>query len=79
MKTVIVKWGNSQGLRLSKELLETAALCVGDEVSMTADAGGIIIRKVFRHRSLEERLAGYEGGYRSEEWSLGSPVGDEEF
>jgi AraC-like DNA-binding protein len=37
------------------------------------------VRGLNCHRSLKERLAGYEGGYRSEEWESGRSVGEEEF
>jgi len=80
MKTSIVRWGNSQGVRLPKELLEAASLKVGDSVSLTTEEGGVVIRKAaFRHRTLEERFAGYTGDYRPGEWDTGSPVGEEEF
>jgi len=34
MVTKIQKWGNSQGLRTSRHLLESASLSVGDEVAV---------------------------------------------
>ncbi len=36
MVTKIQKWGNSQGLRLAKQVLEDARLSVGDDVDVTA-------------------------------------------
>lgn len=79
MKSMIVKWGNSQGVRLPKELLETAALKVGDPVRITSDVEGIRIRKdARRHRPLAERLAGYAGEYRPAEWDTGVARGQEE-
>ncbi len=39
MLAKIQKWGNSQGLRLTKNLLEDAQLDVGDEVDWGEPAG----------------------------------------
>ncbi len=79
MKSMIVRWGNSQGVRLPKELLEAVALKVGDPVRITADAEGIRIRKdARRHRTLAERLDGYSGEHRPTEWDTGAARGKEE-
>jgi antitoxin MazE len=45
MTSKIQRWGSSQGLKLSKELLETANIAVGDDVKGIAKAGKIIIEK----------------------------------
>ena len=42
MVTKVQKWGNSQGLRLSKDLLEEAWISVGEEVVAARD-GEIVI------------------------------------
>ena len=38
MITKIKKWGNSQGLRLTKDILADAQLNVGDEVEVIIEA-----------------------------------------
>ena len=38
MITTVQKWGNSQGLRLSKTLLADIAMSVGDAVDVSAMA-----------------------------------------
>ena len=43
MITRIHKWGNSQGLRLSKELLSQADIEVGDAVEVALRDGSIVI------------------------------------
>jgi len=43
MVTKIQKWGNSQGLRLARQVLEEAFMAVGDEVEVAARDGLIII------------------------------------
>jgi antitoxin MazE len=43
MITTVQKWGNSQGLRLNREVLLAARIAVGDAVEVTARAGAITI------------------------------------
>jgi antitoxin MazE len=50
MTTKIQKWGNSQGLRIAKDLLARARLAVGDEVELDARAGTIVVRPLRRVR-----------------------------
>jgi antitoxin MazE len=80
MKTKVAKWGNSQGVRLPKFLLEIAEMTENDTVEVTADSNGIMIKKSENKRvrkSTAERIAGYTGDYVGEEWDTGPPVGDE--
>lgn len=74
----IAKWGNSQGIRLSKQLLEEAGMKMNDEVILVAEAGRIIIEKSCRHKTLEERAEQYGGKLGPyEEFDWGEPVGRE--
>lgn len=43
MLTKIQKWGNSQGLSLTKNLLADAQLGVGDEVDISIKEGILIV------------------------------------
>jgi antitoxin component of MazEF toxin-antitoxin module len=43
MITKIQKWGNSQGLRLSKDLLSDADIDVGDAVDVAVHKGALIV------------------------------------
>jgi antitoxin MazE len=76
----IQKWGNSQGIRLGRKLLEDAELLVGDEVDVSLEDGVIVIRPVKkvrgRHR-LEELVARIPEDYRAEEVDWGEPIGKE--
>lgn len=66
--TTIQKWGNSQGVRIPKQLLEALNLRESDKVQIGRQQDAIIIRKAgLRHRTLEERLAGFEGPYEFNE------------
>jgi antitoxin MazE len=76
MVTKVQRWGNSQGLRLPKELLETANLTVGDEVKVVAKDGKIVIEKPKKF-DLKDLASRMPKDYKVEEVSLGKPVGKE--
>jgi len=62
MYATIQKWGNSQGLRIPKALLDALGLRENDRVELTQTDDGIHIKKaVSLHRTLEERLAAFYG------------------
>ena len=78
--TKIQKWGNSQGLRLAKQVLEDAHLSVGDDVNVTARNGVIVItsaRRIRGTRSLQELVSRIPDGYKSKILDWGRPVGGE--
>ena len=43
MKTKIQKWGNSQGIRFNKDIMESIHLHIGDSVEVKVDENRIII------------------------------------
>jgi antitoxin MazE len=80
MRTSIIKWGNSQGIRLPKLLLESANFKENDDVEVMAEKNSIVIKKAVsnrKHRTLKERLENFSEEYKFEEWDTGMPVGDE--
>jgi antitoxin MazE len=80
MITKIQKWGNSQGLRLSKELLSDADVHVGDSVEVAVRDGAILIEPVRRVRGrldLRELVRRIPKDYKTEEVDWGRPVGKE--
>jgi len=81
LKTTIQKWGNSQGVRLPKVILESVALKENDQVDVIVDDDTIIIKKAARKRrakvSLEELFENYTGDYQPVEYDWGKPVGRE--
>jgi antitoxin MazE len=80
MVTKVQKWGNSQGLRLTKQMLEEAHLAPGDEVDVSVKAGVIVIspkRKIRGRYRLEELVAEHDKHQKTEELSWGKPVGKE--
>ena len=80
MVTKIQKWGNSQGLRLTKQVLEDAQIAVGDDVDVTVQNGVILIAPVRRVRSrknLADLVSRIPEDYQAEEVDWGAPVGRE--
>ena len=80
MHTRIQKWGNSQGLRLAKNVLEDARLGVGDEVDVAVQDGIIVVAPTKRIRGryhLEDLVAQIPADYHASEVTWGKPVGKE--
>ena len=79
METQVVKWGNGQGIRIPRLVMNELGIRVNDTLLMEIEDGKIILRrKTFRHRSLEERAAAYGGKlgpYTEYDW--GEPEGRE--
>jgi antitoxin MazE len=80
MRAKIQKWGNSQGLRITKALLADACINVGDDVNITVKEGTLIvtpaqrIRKKYNLKDLVEKIP---EGYQVKETDWGKPVGKE--
>ena len=80
MVTKVQKWGNSQGLRLAKQVLEDARISVGDDVAVTARDGMIVIAPVRRVRgkqNLHELVSRIPKNYQTGEMDWGKPAGRE--
>ena len=79
MTIKIMKWGNSNGVLLSKEILSNAELKTGDEVEIIVDSNkNIILKKPNRRLTFEELFEGWDGDYvMAEELDWGEPAGEE--
>ena len=87
MRTTIVKWGNSRGIRLPKPFLESLDLKDNDIVDVITDNGKIIIQKSRQHKTLKQRVEKFygkdfetvleENPYEFEEIDWGAPEGEE--
>jgi antitoxin MazE len=78
--TKVQRWGNSQGVRIRKDLLESADLVVGDEVEVEVRDGGLVItpaRRIRGRQSLAQLVREIPAGYRPEELEWGAPAGRE--
>ena len=63
MYATIQKWGNSQGIRIPKSLLEALGIHENDRVELLQDRDMITIKKAVAapHKTLEERLTSFYG------------------
>ena len=62
MEIQLVKWGNGQGIRIPKLILQELCRRLTYTLGMEVRGEQIIIEKVkFKHRSLEERARAYGG------------------
>jgi antitoxin MazE len=80
MLVKIQKWGNSQGLRLNKNLLSDAKLGVGDEVDISVKDGVIIVtpaKTVRGKHNLKDLVSRIPKNYQTGELDWGEPVGKE--
>ncbi len=80
MITKVQKWGNSQGLRLSRELLADVRIDVGDAVVVSVHEGSLVITPARRVRGgldLEQLVARIPEDYQPEEFDWGGPAGRE--
>ena len=80
MITKVQKWGNSQGLRLSKELLSNVEIDVGDSVDVAVRDGVLVVtpaRRVRGRLDLEQLVRRIPKGYKPNHLDWGPPVGRE--
>ena len=63
MQTTVVKWGNSQGIRLPKAFLQNIQIAENDQVDVILEKERIIIKKsnVKKHKTTKERLIEFYG------------------
>lgn len=80
MITRIQKWGNSQGIRIGKELLQAMALEVGDSVEVAVGEGTLVVTPARRVRGgvrLEDLVAAMPADAETVEVDWGAPSGTE--
>ncbi len=80
MVTKVQKWGNSQGLRVSKEILEKVHIAVGDTVDVSIQKGSIFIQPVKQLRGrycLKDLITHMPKDYKRGKEDWGKPMGKE--
>ena len=80
MLAKIQPWGNSQGVRINRQLLKEAHIDPDMPVQITAHEGKILIEPVTKVRGkydLETLLKKMPKNYETQEESWGSPQGKE--
>jgi antitoxin MazE len=78
MQAQVKAWGNSQGIRLPKDVLQEAGVAIDDVLDVRVSNGAIMLMKQFRHKTLEERAAEFDGRLELDgEFDWGESVGRE--
>lgn len=80
MVTRVQKWGNSQGLRIAKSLLEEVGIQVGDPVRISIRDRRLVVEPAATVRGrndLRTLVADMPDDYRVAEEDWGPPVGRE--
>ena len=80
MSTTIQKWGNSQGLRLKKDILDTLNISAGDSVRVFVRSGDIIVspdKKQAKKIDLKKFFLKTPKQSKIHEVDWGTPVGKE--
>lgn len=77
MVTTIQKWGNSQGIRIPKFLLEAVQWSENEKLSVCAEEDRIVITKAERRKNIKELFADFDGTYEPVTMDWGEPVGEE--
>ena len=67
MLSVVSKWGNSQGVRISKKLLQSTGIELNDKVEIKAKDGVLIIMPTAK-KPLEWYLEGYDNEPDRYDW-----------
>ena len=70
-------WGNSQGIRIPKSIIDRLDLKVSDVLDIEIENDAIVLRKQFVHKSFEDRLKEYNGKISVCDFDWGEPKGRE--
>ncbi|MCP4144579.1 MAG: AbrB/MazE/SpoVT family DNA-binding domain-containing protein [bacterium] len=80
MLSKIQKWGNSQGIRIPKGILEDSKIEIGEDVDISIKDGTIVIKPVKKIRGrydLKELVAKMPQNHTPHEEDWGDPEGQE--
>lgn len=77
MTTLVSKWGNSLGVRLSKAVAAAVNVEDGDEVDVSVQDGAIVIRPAAKRYTIEELVEGITPKNRHGETDWGPLAGHE--
>jgi antitoxin MazE len=79
MRTTVAKWGNSLGVRLPRNMIESVRLTEGQTVELEIQDDAIVIRNARKRFKLADLLADMKPELRHDEQDFGAPVGREEW
>lgn len=78
MLVKVQKWGNSQGIRLSKQVLSEANILIGDALEIITTKEQIVIKPVRKIRGkydLKDLVSQIPSNYKVQEEDWGSSIG----
>ncbi|PJM73468.1 hypothetical protein CS006_05385 [Bifidobacterium primatium] len=83
---VVATWGNSEAIRIPKEIREQTGISAGSYVTLDVEDGNIVIRPVspkttrvsdYNVPDLRDLFADWRGTWQPEEDGFAAPVGQE--
>ena len=80
MLSKVKKWGNSQGIRIPKNILEDSCISVGEEIDITVEKGKIVLEstiKIHGRYNIQDLVNDMPANYEVNEEDWGSAVGKE--
>ena len=78
MMTTIQKWGNSQGVRIPKILLDTVNWSENEEIVIIVENGKLVMEKAKgKRKNIKELFKDYEEDYKPINVDWGEPEGEE--
>lgn len=78
MTTTIQKWGNSQGIRIPKMLLDTVKWNENEKIIIVVDNGKLVMEKAkSKRKNIKELFENYNEKYEPINVEWGDPVGEE--
>ena len=78
MTTTIQKWGNSQGIRIPKIILDTVNWSEDEQIMIVVDNGKIVMEKAkSKRKNIKELFENYKEEYEPTEIDWGEPKGEE--
>ena len=76
--TTIQKWGNSQGVRIPKIILDSVNWTEDEQIMIVVDNGKIVMEKVkAKRKNIKELFENYKEEYQPNEIDWGEPKGEE--
>ena len=78
MTITIQKWGNRQGVRIPKKILDTVKWTEGEQIIIIVDNGKLIMEKAKdKRKNIKELFADYQGNYEPIDVDWGNSEGNE--
>lgn len=78
MTTTIQKWGNSQGVRIPKTILDNVKWSYNETITISVENGKLVIEKAKPERkNIKELFENYKEDYKPTEYDWGTPEGKE--